>query len=86
MASSPSKESFAVPEMEDISPSGVWSSDDEGNSSTSDDVQDHDNTLSADEAAAKDEKFTWPFKKFSELAKSAKGRVTSGMLQFIEKQ
>jgi hypothetical protein len=86
MTSSPTKDSFVAPGMEDISPSGVWSSDQGENGSTSSDVLDNDNGLSEDEATPKDEKFTWPFKRFSELAKSAKGKVTQTMLQFIQKQ
>jgi hypothetical protein len=85
MALSPSKDSFVVPEMEDISPSGVWSYDEGGSSSISADIQCADSTPK-EEATVKDEKPSWPFKRFTELAKSAKGRVTQGMLQFIRKQ
>ena len=83
MAMSPLKDSFVVPDMEDT---GVWSSDEGGSSNTSADLQGKDNTPPEDAAAAKDENFTWPFKKFSELAKSAKGKVTKGMVEFIQKQ
>lgn len=86
MVSTPRRNSFVSPEMEDISPSGVWSSDQGAHGSTPPDVEADDNGLSEDEAAPKDEKLTWPFKKLSELAKSAKGKVTQAMLQFIQKQ
>ncbi|KAL4745056.1 hypothetical protein BDW72DRAFT_198999 [Aspergillus terricola var. indicus] len=85
MASSAPKDSFVAPEIEDISPPGVWSLDGGEDGSSSPEVHGNNSTPSDDEAAAKDEKLTWPFKKFSELAKSAKGKVTAGMLQFIQK-
>ncbi|KAL4788745.1 hypothetical protein BDV19DRAFT_395802 [Aspergillus venezuelensis] len=67
------------------SPPGIWSSEKSENGTSSPKAHDDSNTPSEDEAAPKDEKLTWPFIRFSELAKTAKGRVTTGMLQFIRK-